>query len=177
MAAVLAVVPGTGFAAEVPEYLPPPTGPYQSSVVINTVERNSDHQTQVYRFPPADLTFPDEPAPIRGGGPAAPGFADYGSRPPIEDAPPPLTTRQPQTAPEGSANANAWPGSGSGGLPANPWAPDNMTGPAPASQGAWGGTYTYPQYPYGYYNGYTTYPYQVAPSPWAVNPPPMPPGR
>lgn len=38
------------------EYVPPPTGPYQSSIVIDS--QNNDRQQQpiqVYRFPPADL--------------------------------------------------------------------------------------------------------------------------
>lgn len=44
----------TGFAPA-SDYIPPPTGPYQSTIVINEVEQNSTHKHQVYKFPQAEL--------------------------------------------------------------------------------------------------------------------------
>lgn len=46
------------------EYVPPPTGPYQSSVVINTSEQETPQQTQVYKFPSADL-IQQAPLPLK----------------------------------------------------------------------------------------------------------------
>jgi len=166
-----ALVAGMGqVSAQVDEYLPPPTGPYQSSVVINTQERNADHEAQVYRFPPADLALPESdyyppPTPtVRSP------RERYFSEPKAEFPAP--------AAVEAPAIVDAPPAHGpAAALPVNPWASDQQALPVPMNNAVWGnpGAYGYQQYPYGYYNGYN--PYQVAPSPWAVNPPPAYIGR
>ena len=154
-------------AAQTNEYLPPPTGPYQSSVVINAVERDSSHEAQIYRFPPADL-----------GGP------EFEVRPPVKDLP--ISRPDAIRLPPGSAESGGLPGVNSEfasdpsvGTAKSPWeGMPAQQGQYPATDpGVWGNPYGYSAYPYGYYNGYMANPYPAAPSPWAVNPAPAYPGR
>ena len=152
------------------EYLPPPTGPYQSSVVVNTGDNNAAQK--VYRFPPADLVQtqpkpPREGLPRRFDFPAAPGGV-----PPVNansKMPAPVTPREQLSQPPMPA------------MDANPWAVNPQQPFAPDAQGVWGnpygnpygnyGPYTYP-YPYGYgeqHNRNKNF-FSNMPSPWSVMP-------
>jgi len=46
-------------AALAGEYVPPPTGPYQSTVIINKGHNPTDNSGRVYKFPSADLIQQD----------------------------------------------------------------------------------------------------------------------
>lgn len=130
------------------DYIPPPTGPYQSSVVINRMDRSTSDQDRIYRFPPADLVEP--PPPI------------------IEDeqATAEVRARQPITGSAQAGQAAQVPGSGSAGNYRQAY-PSPQEYPSAAQ---WG-------YPYNYGSGWNTnppaYPYPPAypqqPYPYGYN--------
>jgi hypothetical protein len=171
LSALLAIVlPAGSVLAQDKDYLPPPTGPYQSSVVINAIEHNSNHETQVYRFPPADLAMPDREFYQPRDFESADQADAFAGRMPDNSAPPVNALENPAPA----ANSQSTPVVD---MNASPWAAGQQQLPAaPANTGVWANPYGYPQYPYGYYNGYMPA-YPVAPSPWAVSPPPAYTGR
>ncbi|MDJ0832976.1 MAG: hypothetical protein QNJ69_05600 [Gammaproteobacteria bacterium] len=150
------------------EYVPPPTGPYQPSVVINRVDQGLPEQNRIYRFPPADLVGS---APLMDANPAPPREARIENRPPVE--PPP---RQNQTARRSAPEAYQQTNPQVGNVPANPqwrynpyqydsnW--NNNPQAYPYAQG-----YQRP-YPYGYnqYNGSSNNFFPGMPTPWTDNP-------
>jgi hypothetical protein len=168
------------------EYVPPPSGPYQSSVVITSKSTSEQSDGQVYRFPPADLTLepePDEsvvnmvvpprdnPAVDPAGRPMS--YPDYAASP-----------RGLQTAPNTQLTQPVYPSL----APNNeqgPWSvdPGYSAGMAPGQyyqQPQGGGYYPYSTpggYPYAnpyYYQDYqgtrydTNSPFGTMPSPWSM---------
>ncbi len=147
------------------DYVPPPTGPYQPSVVINRVDRQMPEQNQTYRFPPADLfgsaTLMDE-------SPVPPREIQVENRPPPEP-------RQAQVARRSEPETYQQMDPQAGGYSANPqWRYNPYQ-----YQGGWNNnpqTYPYAQgyqqrYPYGYnqYNGSNDF-FPGMPTPWTDNP-------
>ena len=151
------------------DYIPPPTGPYQSSVVINRMDRSMPDQSRIYRFPPADLVEP--PPPL------------------LDDAEPPVEartmeqTRRPLDAPQ----AVEVPGSNPAadfrqGYPqTQAYPPAAQWGYTPYQYGSGWNTnaqpYVYPPaypqqaYPYGYnqYDNRNEF-FPGMPTPWTDNP-------
>lgn len=168
------------------DYVPPPNGPYQSTVVIdNTASGQSDHQ--VYKFPPPDILMDEKLPQNKLDRPPL-------NRPQADSMPYPDSAAVPQPAQQpamdypsaGYTNpnqppANQWqvtPGVQPGAYPGN-WYGGNGY-PAPNSgynQNQWQQAPGYgyqQQYPYSYGN---TYPYNGTnstfngmPSPWSVMP-------
>ncbi len=64
------------------DYVPPPTGPYQPSVVINRVDRQMPEHNRIYRFPPADLV--GSAPPVMDENPITPGEIQVDNRQPTE---------------------------------------------------------------------------------------------
>lgn len=158
------------------EYIPPPTGPYQSTVVINTVDKNSAEKKQVYKFPQADLIQPRSVEPILPSS-SNPGLSAE-----------PLKSDSGSYSLPASPGIQGQPGSGNQGVQPyydpslynNPWAenstPQQQGYQQPGYQGQWtnpGGAYGYYQYPdSGYSNQYNTMvpPYSRMPTPWSMMP-------
>ena len=167
------------------DYVPPPSGPYQSSVVINHSTIDGEPQ-QVYKFPPADILTDGNAA--RGSGflsDSGPGPDDTEQKQPDQERrvgmiPPqstlpgagnqlapgssPYQWQVPQTYDPYQSSAPAWNGYNTGNVPAY-------------KQNVWQQTPQYgyaPQYPYSYgqpnqYNA-NNYPFYGMPSPWNVMP-------
>jgi len=175
-------------------YVPPPTGPYQSSVVINSVEKNSVEQPQIYKFPSADLIHQDSQASsIAKRLPAYPVDRSYpGSAPMFKSEQiAPVTNKMPATSPgyQSQPMVNAQP-SGPAAAPYspyanNPWSAEQSQGfsQSPEQSVYQGDVWSMPaqnysprgypnQYPYGYSNSYNSNPepYTGMPTPWSVMP-------
>ncbi len=161
------------------EYIPPPSGPYQTSVVIGNDSSQSDRSGQVYKFPSDSLiqiNQPDKPlyrsemnafdsnrdrlaAPARKIPPELPAEVAVQVNPQMPE--------QPQT-PLPYMNYNQ-----------NPWAPDSVSSPDMSSQWNWNNQqYSYPQQnqygqnQYGYpgQNNFMNNPLNSMPSPWTAMP-------
>jgi len=164
------------------DYVPPPTGPYQSSVVINSVEKYSVEQPQVYKFPPADLVDEEYSAESFIDSPTSSAATQYEA--PM-DVPSPASVNQSvyYDTGQGAANVDSMlpPVSTPGYTPYNnPWdAPATSATVQPSyppgyQTEIWGypqGAYQN-QYPYNYSNGYnpannSNY---GMPGPWSMMP-------
>lgn len=169
VAGVLLLSSATSLAGAA-EYLPPPTGPYQSSIVINSVESDSATQPQIYRFPPADLIQMGDPRDY----PVDQREAARDNRFPNSPRNPAVSSVMPK-APAYAAPANPVlnPYQSGGMGQNNPWA---VGQPDPSGQGQWGAGYQPYGYPYGYPNQYNMMnpPYSNVPSPWSVPAQPYP---
>jgi hypothetical protein len=157
---VCGVLACSGFAWA--EYVPPPSGPYQSSVVItskDTTEQNNEH---IYRFPPADLNIQeDDTAPLSLESSDPPSgmsnnsslpaqYLEYRSEPALNDAPRPDLRDYSPPAPYPNANAAGSPIIQQQGYSA----------PANPGQGRQGPWYDKPQgQAYNPYSGQSYYPY------------------
>lgn len=157
------------------EYVPPPTGPYQSSVIISSGESSSAQQSQVYKFPPADL-IPSISDADRMRKPAWNHTQDREKRDAIESFDPAtgasdyassISQHDSSLMPQNFTNQPAYQ--------QNPWSyPDQHGYPNQGYSGSWG----QPSYPYyqQYPNGYTTpynnsnNPFSNMPSPWSSMP-------
>ena len=158
------------------EYVPPPTGPYQSSsVIISSGEANSAQPGQVYKFPPADLIPPlsGSDTPTKG---SLTDSADHVKRDVMEPYNPDTSATDyaiPKSQNESAMMPQSWPNQPVYGQ--NPWAYSNQPGYVnPGYSGAWG-QQTYPyyqQYPYGASTPYTNSnnPFSNMPSPWSSMP-------
>lgn len=164
------------------EYVPPPTGPYHSTVVINTVEESSEKKQQVYKFPQEDLFQPRNTEPLfpsqtgQGHGFDSTNNPASGFGVPRRN-PPTAAVDEARTAPSSQAAQPRYDQS----LYDNPWSVDT-TRPQQGYQGDWNTQYSpygYYQYPYGYSNQYNTKnnPFSYMPSPWSVMPSKPYPGR
>lgn len=154
------------------EYVPPPTGPYQSTVVINTKEQNSTGKHQVYKFPQAELFEPVKPDPYfslsdpRGQG-REPANAAIPSDMPFMT--PPLLPQQNYNTGQNARGQWYDPT-----LYNNPWL-RNTAPPQMPYSGEWnypGNSYGYYQYPGMYRDQYNMLnaPYSAMPTPWAMRP-------
>lgn len=177
--------------AQTSEYVPPPTGPYQSSVVINTLQSGAADETHVYKFPSADLIEqvtgkPDEIEPESIATDLAfPSEQDF-VEPRTDDVIPstnqtapmantnrPVDVRRPQQAQPVPPAYGSQPYANT----VNPWSSSQAPYPnAYQEQNLWAqphGRSQY-QYPYGYSQQYNnnTYnsPYEYMPSPWSMMP-------
>lgn len=183
------------------EYIPPPTGPYQSSVVIRSIEQSplqykamqqgSGPQIQVYKFPSADLFEQEAPSQLeinRARQREKPEASlDIPTEAPVSQTKTDVVPRQRQyPAPpdfrgQGSrSNVSGQPAARSFQY-SNPWSANH----APEQRGypdVWGNP-GYPdtyQYPYGYSDQYNSMnaPNYRMPSPWSAMPmQPYNPGR
>ncbi len=170
-------------SASARDYIPPPNGPYQSSVVINNSIVDGEQQ-QVYKFPPADILIDEKPEPgsdfvsqsegqrrdSQGplAGPGADNQAD------LQQPQSMMTGPQFQRAPEDYYQWQAPQGNSYNAM--QRWG--NYQGAAPNyNPNVWqqNPQYGYPQqYPYSYgtpnqYNGVNN-PFYGMPSPWNVMP-------
>lgn len=177
------------------EYVPPPTGPYQSSVIINSVEKNSVQQPQVYKFPTEDLIHQDSmqtqtQSTVEKGSQSFPGSADKGLQ---AEMPPETDQGFIQGAPTAGYETQALEPGPRNMPPAanyppynNPWSigqqsqfPQYHQGQLPYQGGTWPtAPYPYAQggyvnpYMYDYSNRYNSMdsPYNSMPTPWSVMP-------
>jgi hypothetical protein len=151
------------------EYVPPPTGPYQSSsIVINSVEENTSEQPQVYRFPPSDL-ITDEMEQSESG-------PEVVHAEPAGIAPPSV---------QGRVNSEDYPQQPASmppvySQPYNNWARQGMAQPpmdyryqGGYQNGTWGYPQQYYSYPYSnpeQYDPTNSQYYNNMPSPWSMMP-------
>jgi hypothetical protein len=169
------------------EYVPPPSGPYQSSVVITSKSSSEQSDGQVYRFPPSDLTFepePDEPVVNRGrvppgtnqpGGPvgATMSYPDFTQAPQDAQAgyntPSPRPAYPPVTPNNEARQWNADPRYSSGMAPGQWYQQPQGEGYYPYSAPG-GYPYANPYYYQGYQgSGYdATNSFGSMPSPWSM---------
>ncbi len=165
-------------------YVPPPTGPYESSVVINSVEKFSVEQPQVYKFPPADL--PDEDYASESGSQPQAFITDSAQYPEAVGAQtvgnaevPPSYYDESQGAAYGEAIMP--PGASPVYDPyQNPWGTSAPNAGQPSYQpGYQAEMWSYPQgnypaqYPYNYSNRYnrgSNNDYYGMPGPWSMMP-------
>lgn len=158
------------------EYIPPPTGPYQSTVIINEVEQNSPEKHQVYKFPQAELFEP------RNIDPALPSSSNRGLAVDSLQSgsgsyynPGAVMSGSSVTQQQGGAGGQAIQPFYDPSLYNNPWA-ESSSPQQPRYQGQWNypnSSYGYYQYPYGgYSNQYNPQgaPYSSMPSPWSMMP-------
>ena len=162
------------------EYVPPPSGPYESSVVIKSTVSSTDQPQQVYKFPPADLELELDERPVSD--------TAAGTMPPTAPAAPaPHATATSQGMPRQSVtverpnvaapmpNRSPVQAFTPGAQAQRQWQPGpSATGaPWPGGQQSY---YPYQAYPYGYGYGYPDYrgsqyddwgaPFGNMPSPW-----------
>jgi hypothetical protein len=160
------------------DYVPPPSGPYQSSIVVNN-SQDGDSQQKVYKFPPPDILLDDSGSRADFLQPPDPvGEVSGQAAPPVMQAP---LAAQPQLVPP---NAPLQTGQGQFYQPQTvpSWSPDTRSGwygyqgnVPNYNQNVWqqSPAYGYPQqYPYQYrggnqYNGANN-PFNGMPSPWNV---------
>lgn len=182
---ITALVLAVSTVSQARDYVPPPTGPYQSSVVINNSLANESTQ-QIYKFPPPDILQEDRNIPTQRFSPSDPEMTDNGQHelPAMIDTPmkparpnqqlnfesrpmmPEYNNYSPWQPPQGgqAATAPGWYGNYQG---ANPNYNQQIWQQAPG--------YGYQQqYPYSYgapnqYNGANN-PFYGMPSPWNVMP-------
>lgn len=177
----------TGFAPA-SDYIPPPTGPYQSTIVINAVEQNSTQKHQVYKFPQAELFQSRDPgfelprtAPlVKERLPIVPAENDpfNAYRPPdgvlmtpsMEQQPSPMVNQQ-QHPGTNLATQQPWYDPT---LYNNPWGQN----PVPQQQ-PYQGEWNYPDRSYNYYPSPNLFqnqknmmnaPFSAMPAPWAMQP-------
>ena len=165
-------------------YVPPPTGPYQSSVIINSIDEFSVEEPQVYKFPPADLVDEVYNSDSDLAQESVPDYAGTYPEQPMVDQPSYATT--PSTyydgaMPSGPASEN---GQFSGQPPAtyapysNPWGTaTSARTQSPYQSGYQADVWSYPQgsYPsqYPYMNPYDrgdNNNYYGMPGPWSMMP-------
>ncbi len=165
------------------DYVPPPTGPYQSSIIINMVplpgsREEIARQSRIYKFPTADMydqLNQTSQSENRLDNPPPQVFRpDEGQNRAKAIAPQPL-----ESIPNFQPEFYTQPSPGYSQYPApqymNPW-PGNQAWQSGGYQNSWGnynypGTYTSP-YPYGYSDQYygTNSPYTGIPSPRGIMP-------
>ena len=161
------------------DYVPPPTGPYQSSVIINKDSVNSGSSGQVYRFP-SDIMVQTEhkkPPLITEASRYEPEQMLSSKKLIVpEETIPVKKYSLPVVTPPVKPLA--------GNISGNPWAVDNAIFPNSnvgnggypqyQYQGNWNNPqYSYPQqYPYGYnnQNNFMNNPFSGMPSPWYTMP-------
>jgi hypothetical protein len=161
------------------EYVPPPTGPYKSSVVISGKNLfQSESGTQVYKFPTEEMiqiqrTDPDTHKQVRA-------FKQRDeARPPFKTAtetglPVPATPVPSANLQNGPARLPQSANPGAGGYYANnPWAPGQQSYPY-WGQNMWANPAYAPQQqsPYGYsnQNNNMNSPFYGMPGPWSAMP-------
>ena len=159
------------------EYVPPPSGPYKSSVVVNTNPRQLNSSEKVYRFP-SDGLFQSEQR-------VRPTHFDRSQRNlntqnimatnPVIEAPvvPPVITKPVDPAQAAVVKPTTPPMTGN--FSTNPWAPPgSMPQPTANYPGYWNNQqYSYPQQnPYGYsnQNNFMNNAMNGMPSPWSAMP-------
>jgi len=158
------------------EYVPPPSGPYKSSGIVNTSLQQSNSSAKIYRFP-SDGLIQSEPR-------IKPTYFDRGQRDfkprnimatkPVIEAPivPPVITKP--VEPAQVTVAKPAPAPMTGNFTSNPWAPDSMPQPPANYPGNWNNQqYSYPQqnpYGYGNQNNFMNNAMNGMPSPWSAMP-------
>ena len=167
-------------------YVPPPTGPYQSSVIINSSDQFSVEQPQVYKFPPADLvdevyaTEPDLTQPTidySGQYPQGNELANQPSYAPVPSTYYDEPVMNDPAAAENTQFSGAPPSSGYAPY-ANPWGAANAnTIQPPYQSGYQADVWSYPQggysnqYPYmNRYDRGDNSNYYGMPGPWSMMP-------
>ncbi len=172
------------------EYVPPPTGPYQSTVVIKSENVNQqDSSSQIYKFPSDDLIPRHKPSPSTvpneqelSGFPAdsrqayqpgqqnqqinqqqgrQPGFQQSGEV--AQDYFPTRAAPEQRSAPVAQSFETARPAGQDQfrQVPANPWAVDMQRKPSPYPNNVWGNqSYGAQQYNPYGYQSQSPYPYQ-----------------
>jgi hypothetical protein len=155
------------------EYIPPPTGPYQSTVVIGIVEQDSARKHKIYRFPQEDLFKPEMPhhdLPLPAPAVSEREYLNTMPVPAMPLAPPAVLPQQDYRA--GPNALNQWYDPA---LHNAPWARN-----APPQRRPYAGEWNYPANGYGYnqYPGMYSQrydmlnaPYSAMPSPWVMQPP------
>jgi len=157
------------------EYVPPPSGPYKSSGIVNTNLQQSNSSTKIYRFP-SDGLIQSEPR-------INPTYFDRSQRDfktqnmaikPAIKAPivPPVKAKPIEPAQATVAQPASPPMTGK--FTRNPWAPDSMPQPPANYPGNWNNQqYSYPQqnpYGYGNQNNFMNNAMNGMPSPWSAMP-------
>lgn len=154
------------------EYVRPPSGPYQSTVIIHKNLNQSGSSDQVYKFP-SDILIQVEQSdksvflPDRKKQNQTQQGA--GSKHAIAPVIPPIVENPVFTQPERPTDGN---------FSRNPWDAESLPGPGSYQgngyQENWSNQqFSYPQQsPYGYYNqnNFMNYPFNGMPSPWTAMP-------
>lgn len=167
------------------DYVPPPSGPYQSSVIINSATAGDAKAQKVYKFPPADITLDAEPAQLSTESAgrsqmSTPDEQRYPQDRAEDQSSKSVNTRRPMPSTVGetpqwssSPQAPGYPNPGQGG--GYQW-----YGYQPQAGGYYQDRWS--QYPQGYgyqnpypYRGenpydYSTNPFESMPSPWSIMP-------
>ena len=166
MFCLLNLVLFNGSTALAGEYVPPPTGPYQSTVIINKNPFQSNNSEQVYRFPSEDLIQQKKIFnPVNSTIKQVEPFKQEVALPvPTRDKVttkgiPPKVERTVQLS---NKAANYYP--------ANPWAPESQAYPGNYQGNYWNNPqYSLPpQYPPGYnnQNNFMNEAFNGMPTPW-----------
>jgi len=149
------------------EYVPPPSGPYKFSVMVNTNLQQPIGSAKIYRFP-SDGLIQSEPRVT-----SKPAYF-YGNHRDIKTQD--MAVKPEITKPTEPAQVTvAKPASPvTGSFTRNPWAPDSMRRPPANYQGYRNNQqYSYPQqnpYGYGNQNNFMSNTMNGMPSPWSAMP-------
>ncbi len=159
------------------EYVPPPSGPYKSSGIVNTNLQHSSSSAKIYRFP-SDGLIQSEPR-VK----SKPAYfyrnqrdtktQDMVTKPVIEAAPvAPVITKP--VEPDQAIVVKPVSPPMTGHFTGNPWAPDSMPQSTDHYPGYWNNQqYSYPQqnpYGYGNQNNFMNNAMNGMPSPWSAMP-------
>ena len=153
------------------EYVPPPSGPYKPSVIVDTNHQTSGSSMKVYRFPSDGLIQSEQRIKQK--------YSDNRNthiqpqhltkEPSFEPPVAPAETSKPVqqvTTQQALPTVNEFAG--------NPWSPDSEPPISGNYQGYWNNQqFSYPQQnPYGYsnQNNYTNNPFNGMPTPWSAMP-------